>query len=300
MSVGERRARCYRKRGRPLLARGNGAAGPGLLSPHPRRPRPSGARSRPRRLVRRGGRHGLADHDRGREPLMATREHDNDQPASPWSRTSVQLSALFVLMLLVVGIAIAIFHHGSQHAHAGNAPATSQAGTPPATTTTSAAAHWPVLASRRRPTGALRELSPRDSLAARRHDEHPAIVHSWPAARPERDQRVLCAQSGRCAPGCDEPDGGGYDADLRAAGIRHARDRRALRCHDGAGGPRRCTLAYRSPVTSTTAIRRRRQSLTSFSGTNREVSASFQAPMRWTGNDWKYVLPTGRDRSPAR
>ena len=44
---------------------------------------------------------------------MATREHDNDQPASPWSRTSVQLSALFVLMLLVVGIAIAIFHHGS-------------------------------------------------------------------------------------------------------------------------------------------------------------------------------------------
>ena len=44
---------------------------------------------------------------------MATREHDDDQPASPWSRTSVQLSTLFVLMLLVVGIAIAIFHHGS-------------------------------------------------------------------------------------------------------------------------------------------------------------------------------------------
>ena len=38
---------------------------------------------------------------------MPTREHDNDQPGSPWSRTSVQLSALFVLMLLVVGIAIA-------------------------------------------------------------------------------------------------------------------------------------------------------------------------------------------------
>ena len=92
---------------------------------------------------------------------MATREHDNDQPASPWSRTSVQLSALFVLMLLAVGIAIAIFHHGSQHAHAGNAPATSQAGTPPADDNDRGCRHWPVLASRRRPTGALRELSPR-------------------------------------------------------------------------------------------------------------------------------------------
>ena len=140
MSVGERRARCYRKRGRPLLARGNGAAGPGLLSPHPRRPRPSGARSRPRRLVRRGGRHGLADHDRGREPLMATREHDNDQPGSPWSRTSVQLSALFLLMLLVVGIAIAIFHHGSSAKNpAGQCPRKA-AQSHAAGTTTSAAA----------------------------------------------------------------------------------------------------------------------------------------------------------------
>jgi hypothetical protein len=74
---------------------------------------------------------------------MATREHDEDRPASPWSSTSVQLSTLFVLMLLVVGIAIAIFHHGSQHARAGNAPATSQARARPATTTISTACTLP-------------------------------------------------------------------------------------------------------------------------------------------------------------
>ena len=241
MSVGERRARCYRKRGRPLLARGNGAARPGLLSPHPRRPRPSGARSRPRRLVRRGGRHGLADHDRGREPLMATREHDNDQPASPWSRTSVQLSALFVLMLLVVGIAIAIFHHGSQHAHAGNAPATSQAGTPPATTTTAAAATGPCSLPAGDQQVPSASFPQRTDWQRRRHDEHPAIVHSWPAARPERDQRVLCAQPRRCAPGRHEPDGGGYDADLRAAGIRHSSQSMCPRhARTGARGTKTC------------------------------------------------------------
>ena len=215
MSVGERRARCYRKRGRPLLARGNGAAGPGLLSPHLRRPRPSGARSRPRRLVRRGGRHGLADHDRGREPLMATREHDNDQPASPWSRTSVQLSALFVLMLLVVGIAIAIFHHGSQHAQAERARHSSRpAHSRPPRQRPRLPRTWPVLACRRRPTGALRRAIPPAGVTwqRRRLDERAAIVRSGPAARPGRDQRLFCAQPERCASGGDEPDWArGYD-----------------------------------------------------------------------------------------
>lgn len=73
---------------------------------------------------------------------MATREHDNDQPASPWSRTSVQLSTLFVLMLLVVGIAIAIFHHGSSSPKTAvtNHPK-GGAQTSPVGTTTSAAAN---------------------------------------------------------------------------------------------------------------------------------------------------------------
>jgi hypothetical protein len=70
---------------------------------------------------------------------MATREHD-DQPASPWSSTSVQLSTLFVLMLLAVGIAIAIFHHGASPKTATtNHPKGAQ--TSPAGTTTSAAAN---------------------------------------------------------------------------------------------------------------------------------------------------------------
>ena len=70
---------------------------------------------------------------------MPTREHDNDQPGSPWSRTSVQLSALFLGMLLAVGIAIAIFHHGSSAKHpAANAPRGGQSRA--AGTTTRAAA----------------------------------------------------------------------------------------------------------------------------------------------------------------
>jgi hypothetical protein len=72
---------------------------------------------------------------------MATREHDNDQPRSPWSRTSVQLSALFVLMLLVVGIAIAIFHHGSSAKNATTNHAKGGAQTSPAAAATSGAAN---------------------------------------------------------------------------------------------------------------------------------------------------------------
>ena len=44
---------------------------------------------------------------------MTANENDNEPSGSPWSSTSVQLSTLFVLLLLVVGIAIAIFHHSS-------------------------------------------------------------------------------------------------------------------------------------------------------------------------------------------
>ena len=72
---------------------------------------------------------------------MATREHDNDQPGSPWSSTRVQFSALFVLMLFVVGIAIAIFHHGSSAKNAPTNDAKGGAQTSLAGTTTSAAAN---------------------------------------------------------------------------------------------------------------------------------------------------------------
>ena len=58
---------------------------------------------------------------------MATREHDNDKPASPWASTSFQLSALFLGVLLVVGIAIAIFHNGSSTKNpAANPPKSAQ------------------------------------------------------------------------------------------------------------------------------------------------------------------------------
>ena len=219
---------------------------------------------------------------------MAT-EHDNDQPASPWSRTSVQLSALFVLMLLVIGIAIAIFHHGSQHAHAGNAPATSQAGTPPATTTTPAAATGPCslpAGDQQVPSASYPQGT---TWQRRRHDEHPPIVHSWPAARPERDQRVLCAQPGRCAPGRHEPDGEGTTNISRAPGVRQLAINVPSAVTTAAGGPR-CDPACRSPATSTTAIRGRAPVEVALRHAEGGLSV-IQAPMRWTGNDWKYVFP---------
>jgi hypothetical protein len=65
---------------------------------------------------------------------------DGHGHGSPWSSTSFQIATLFLIILAVVGIAIAIFHHGSHHARAGNPPATSHAGSPSATTTASTAA----------------------------------------------------------------------------------------------------------------------------------------------------------------
>ncbi len=40
-------------------------------------------------------------------------DQDDETPASPFSSTGFQLSALFLLVLLVAGIAIAIFHGGN-------------------------------------------------------------------------------------------------------------------------------------------------------------------------------------------
>ena len=108
---------------------------------------------------------------------MATREHDNDQPASPWSRTSVQLSALFLRMLLVVGIAIAIFHHGSSAKNpAGQCP---RGGTEPRTAGHDNDARLRALgrARFRRETNRFRpRASAGCDLAGRRHDERAAIV----------------------------------------------------------------------------------------------------------------------------
>ena len=224
---------------------------------------------------------------------MATREHDNDQPASPWSRTSVQLSALFLRMLLVVGIAIAIFHHGSQHAHdrqrsrylSGRHSARRDNDQRLPRT-------WPVLASRRRPTGALRELS------AKGRDWQPVGTMSVPQSSTLGPQHV---QNGINVCFAHNPSGallaamnlirGGYDADLRAAGIRQLVDRRALRCHDGAGESKTVTVACRSPVTSTTAISPTEAVVDVVLRHQQGGLSVFQAPMRWTGNDWKYVFP---------
>ena len=60
---------------------------------------------------------------------------DGHGHGSPWSSTSFQIATLFLIILAVVGIAIAIFHHGPHHARTSNPPATSHAGGPPATTT---------------------------------------------------------------------------------------------------------------------------------------------------------------------
>ncbi len=67
---------------------------------------------------------------------MAHEQHD-ETPASPFSSTGFQLSALFLLILLVAGIAIAIFHGGNGTTKANHKQVIVTANSPTATSTTS-------------------------------------------------------------------------------------------------------------------------------------------------------------------
>ncbi len=221
---------------------------------------------------------------------MATREHDNDQPASPWSRTSVQLSTLFVLMLLVVGIAIAIFHHGSQHARAGNAPATSQAGARPATTTTSAAAAGPcslAAGDQQVPSASYPQGVTWQAVGS-------MSVPQSSALGPQRVQNGI----NMCF--AHNPSGALLAAmNLVGEGSTNISERQvfdelainvpsavttAPAYQDGQSGVQIAGYKYDSYTPTSAllevALRHEQGGL-----------SAVQLPMRWTGNDWKYVFP---------
>ena len=67
-------------------------------------------------------------------------DQDDETPASPFSSTGFQLSALFLLVLLVAGIAIAIFHGGNGTAKGSRKQVIVTANSPSGTSTTSTTA----------------------------------------------------------------------------------------------------------------------------------------------------------------
>ena len=215
---------------------------------------------------------------------------DGHGHGSPWSSTSFQIATLFLIILAVVGIAIAIFHHGSHHAHASNPPATSHAGSPPATTTvrTGAAglcslpagdqqvpsASYPEGTSWQ-PVGTM--VIPQSSTLGPQHLEkgvNVCFAHSPSGA-------LLAAMN------------------LMGEGTTETSERQVFD-----------TLAIDVPAAVTTepavqdgdsAIQIAGYKYDSYSPTDAVIDvvlrhqqgglSVFHAPMRWTGNDWKYVFP---------
>ena len=99
---------------------------------------------------------------------------DGHGHGSPWSSTSFQIATLFLIILAVVGIAIAIFHHGSPPRPRQQPPGQLACRQPrPRPQPCPTAGGRPLLATSREPTGALRELPARRKLAAGRLGELP-------------------------------------------------------------------------------------------------------------------------------
>ena len=221
---------------------------------------------------------------------MATREHDNDQPASPWSSTSVQLSALFLGMLLVVGIAIAIFHHGSQHTHAGKAPAMRSPKNAPAGATTTTATGLCSL-----PAGDQQIPS---SSYPQGTTWQPVGTMDIPQSSTLGAQHV---ENGINVCFAHNPSGALLAAmNLMGEGTTQIPERQVFD-----------TLAIDVPSAVTTepavqdgdpGIQIAGYKYDSYSPTEAVVDvvlrhqqgglSVFEAPMRWTGNDWKYVFPS--------
>ncbi len=224
---------------------------------------------------------------------MATREHDNDQPASPWSSTSVQLATLFVLMLLVVGIAIAIFHHGASPKTAVTNHPKGGAQTSPVGTTTSAAANpgscslpagnqgvpstspptgvtWAVVGSMSAPASAT--LGPQHEV----HGVDVCFAHSPSGA-------LLAA------------------IDLWAEGSNQAVSPAVLFQTRAVGAP--ASLGNDSHLDSNGPVQLAGYQITSYSLSDANIEVVLQGPqgallsvltpLVWAHGDWKYIFPAG-------
>ena len=223
---------------------------------------------------------------------MSTGENDNQPSGSPWSSTTVQLSTLFILVLLVVGIAIAIFHHGSRHAQAGNPPATSYAGARPTTRTTSAAATGPCslatgdqqVPSASYPQGvtwqAVGSMSvPQSSALGPQHVR--SGIHICFAHNPSG---ALLAAMNLLAEGSTNISEREV-FDQLAINVPSAVTTRPA-YQDFQSGVQIAGYKYDS-YTPTSALLE-----VALRHAEGGLSA-VQMPMRWTGNDWKYVFPPG-------
>jgi hypothetical protein len=217
---------------------------------------------------------------------------DGQGGGSPWSSTSLQVATLFLIVLAVVGIAIAIFHHGSQrHTRVGNAPPASHGANPPATTTAAAA-----------PTGGLCSLpagdqqvpsasypqgvtwqavgtmtAPQSSTLGPQHVKdgiNVCFAHSpsgallaamnlWAEGSTQISERKVFSTLAIHVPSVvtNQPAGQDYEAGLQLAGYKFD--------------------SYTSSNALLEVVFRHEQGGLS----------AVQTPMSWTGDDWKYVFP---------
>jgi hypothetical protein len=217
---------------------------------------------------------------------------DGHGRGSPWSSTSLQVATLFLIVLAVVGIAIAIFHHGSHHARAGNPPATSHAGALPATTTTSAAVAGPCSL----PAGDQQVPSASYPQGVTWQAVGTMTAPQSPTLGPQHVKNGIniCFAhnpSGALLAACNLWAEGTTDISERQVFDQLAIDvpssvstEPAVNDNPQAGGIQVAGYKYDSysPTEAMLEIVLRH---------DQGGLSAVQTPMRWTGNDWKYVFP---------
>jgi hypothetical protein len=228
-------------------------------------------------------------------------DQNDETPASPFSSTGFQLSALFLLVLLVAGIAIAIFHGGNGTAKGSRKQVIVSANSPSGTSTTNTSAGpcslpagsqqvpsgsppagvtWNVVGSMSVPqSGALGPQHTQDGLnVCFAHNPTGALLAAMNyyaegtsttvTARQLAEQlmvnvpRAALAQSGNGAPGA--LDAGGP---VQIAGYKFASYSASQATYD---------VVIQGP---------------------KGALASVTTTMIWTGQDWRYSWPTGGDPS---
>jgi hypothetical protein len=221
---------------------------------------------------------------------MTTGQNDNQPSGSVWSSTTVQLSTLFVLMLIVVGIAIAIFHHGSRHAQSGKPPATSHA-TARRTATTSSTA-----------TTDLCSLPPGDQRVP--SESYPQGV-TWQAVGSMSVPQSSALGPQRTRRGINicfahNPSGALLAAmNLLGEGSTNISEREVFdQLAINVPSAVTTTPAYQDFQSGVQIAGYKYDSYTSTSALldvalrhSQGGLSAVQMPMRWTGNDWKYVFP---------
>ncbi len=220
---------------------------------------------------------------------MAHGDQDNETPASPFSSTRFQLSALFLLIVLIAGIAIALFHGGNGTAK-GPKQVIVSTNSPTGTSPTSSTGPCSL------PTGSQQVPS-----------NSPPTGVSWQVvgsmSAPESPtlgpQHVL---NGLDVCFAHSPSGAVLSAiNLWAEGTNHAISHAALFHARAVGAP--ASIPTSGYLDSGGSVQLAGYQITSYSPSQANVEVvirgsqgallSILTPLVWSDDDWKYVFPAG-------